>query len=72
MWSHETKAMYQWSSMLLDPVATAERWMVDKKPMVGLLLWQGLLSGRPVMVRFVGYEKNKKGFVVERPGKIFS
>jgi hypothetical protein len=51
--------------MLLDRVSAAERWQADKKPMTGLLLWQGEVKGKQVVVRFVGFDKNEKGWMVE-------
>ncbi|KAL1592683.1 hypothetical protein SLS60_011099 [Paraconiothyrium brasiliense] len=57
VWMHQTKSLTQWSSMLLDRVSAAERWQADKKPMMGLLLWQGEVKGKHVVFRFVGYEK---------------
>jgi hypothetical protein len=55
--------------MLLDRVSAAERWQADKKPMAGLLLWQGEVKGKQVVVRFVGFDKNEKGWMVEAPGR---
>ena len=69
VWMHQTRVTVQWSSTLLDRQDAAERWTADKKPMVGLLLWQGQVDGREVIVRFVGYEKRAEGFVVEHPGR---
>jgi DNA-binding helix-hairpin-helix protein with protein kinase domain len=66
---HQTRITSQWSSTLLDRQDAAERWAADKKPMVGLLLWQGELDGKEVVVRFVGYEKRAEGFVIEHTGR---
>ena len=70
VWMHQTRSTTQWSSMLLDRVSAAERWRADKKPMAGLLLWQGEADGKRVIVRFVGYERSARGFVVEALGRI--
>lgn len=44
---------------------------MDKKPMVGLLLWEGQLGGKYVVAKWVGFERNKDGYVIEalRRGK---
>ncbi|KAF9739747.1 hypothetical protein PMIN06_006748 [Paraphaeosphaeria minitans] len=69
VWRHETKTTTQWSSMLLDRISAAERWQADKKPITGLLLWQGEVNGKQMVVRFVGFEKAEKGWMVESPGR---
>lgn len=56
--------------MLLDRLSAAERWQADKKPMLGLLLWQGEVEGKQMVVRFVGFEKSEKGWMVESPGRL--
>ncbi|KAJ4305597.1 hypothetical protein N0V90_001128 [Kalmusia sp. IMI 367209] len=67
IWRHETRNTIQWSSMLLDNLSKSERYATDKKPMVGLLLWQGEFGGRHVVARWVGFEQDQKGFVIETP-----
>ncbi|KAK7192548.1 hypothetical protein PSPO01_01256 [Paraphaeosphaeria sporulosa] len=61
VWRHQTKTSTQWSSMLLDRISATERWKVDKKPMAGLLLWQGEVNGKQMVVSLeAGREPNER------------
>lgn len=65
-WRHILPKQIHLSSILLDGEDAKARWMKDRRPAVGLVLWEGLDGdGRRARARFVGWEKSESGFVFE-------
>ncbi|KAF2643774.1 hypothetical protein P280DRAFT_466506 [Massarina eburnea CBS 473.64] len=72
-WRQDLSYKTNWSSLLLDKESAIERFAKDKKPAPGFLLWEGtvIIDGieRWVRARWMGFEKNELGCVIERAGK---
>lgn len=70
-WRHVLPQSINLHSVLLDEEGARERWIKEKKPPVGLILWEGDDgAGRRVRARFVGWGAHplgikEKGYVVE-------
>jgi hypothetical protein len=65
-WRQDFHNRIQLTSTQLDKESAIERCRKDKRPAVGTLLWEGKDdNGRWIKCRFVPFERNERGFVIE-------